>query len=345
MPEFPEARASVTTLDDPGGNLAEDASAGVESLSPYLPQLGTMSKQLRQTSKQIEESVVGVCDSFQGIAIRARATVARAVGFLGNDGSSSSDKRSFDGLIQECGGTLVRIMDTISETGAVSRRAIERIEQMDKASHQIGAALSQLDEIAKGNRMLALNARIEAAHVGAEGAGFTVVAVELAAQTFKSRAVTAQVAELAINLRALARSTVEDLQKMNERDAVRVEQCKKDVDASLADLKNAHGEMSEMLNAMTADGALLATDIGSAVRGMQFQDRVAQRIAHVVTDLDILQELLARHLRGETDRDPGNVSFDGPAADVGFSTYTMQEEREVAGMNAAEACGGDVELF
>jgi hypothetical protein len=64
-----------------------------------------------------------------------------------------------------------------------------------------------------------------------------------------------------------------------------------------------------------------------------------------VTDLDILQELLARHLRGETDRDPGNVSFDGPAADVGFSTYTMQEEREVAGMNAAEACGGDVELF
>ena len=37
---------------------------------------------------------------------------------------------------------------------------------------------------------------------------------------------------------------------------------------------------------MTADGALLATDIGSAVRGLQFQDRISQRIAHVVSDLD-----------------------------------------------------------
>jgi methyl-accepting chemotaxis protein len=228
-------------------------------------------------------------------------------------------------------------MDTISEAGEVSRRAVERIEQMDQASHQIGAALSQLDEIARGNRTLALNARIEAAHVGAEGAGFTVVAVELAAQTFKSRAVTAQVADLAINLRALAKSTVEDLQRMNERDTVRVEQCRRDVDASLESLKSAHGEMAGMLNAMTQDGALLAKDIGSAIRGMQFQDRVAQRIAHVVTDLDILQGLVTQHR--------GNVSCEAPAADVGFSTYTMQEERDVAGMHAVEASAGDIELF
>ena len=34
-----------------------------------MPQLGTMSEQLKQTSAQIEEAVVGVCNSFQGIAI------------------------------------------------------------------------------------------------------------------------------------------------------------------------------------------------------------------------------------------------------------------------------------
>jgi hypothetical protein len=41
-------------------------------LARYLPQLGRMGEQLKQTSKQIEESVVEVCDSFQGIAARAR---------------------------------------------------------------------------------------------------------------------------------------------------------------------------------------------------------------------------------------------------------------------------------
>ena len=32
-------------------------------------------------------------------------------------------------------------------------------------------------------------------------------------------------------------------------------------------------------------------------------------------------------------------------ADEGFSAYTMQEEREVAGMGQAEAAAGEVELF
>jgi hypothetical protein len=61
-------------------------SSDVEAeLARYLPHLGKMSVQLQQTSKQIEDSVVDVCKSFQGIADRARATVAHATGFLGRD--------------------------------------------------------------------------------------------------------------------------------------------------------------------------------------------------------------------------------------------------------------------
>jgi hypothetical protein len=41
---------------------------------------------------------------------------------------------------------------------------------------------------------------------------------------------------------------------------------------------------------------------------------------------------------------PGHVAG-AAAADEGFSAYTMQEEREVAGLGEAEASAGDVELF
>jgi methyl-accepting chemotaxis protein len=316
----------------PGGPSEVDAA-----LARYLSQLGRMGEQLKQTSKQIEDSVVGVCDSFQGIASRAQATVARATGFLGNDGPSTSDKQSFEGLIETCSGTLVKIMNTTVEAGDVSRRAIERIVEMDKASQQISEALGQLDQITNSNRMLAFNARIEAAHAGTAGMGFAVVAVELAAATVKSRTVTAQVGELAVNLRALAQSTLQDLRKMNEKDSERVEQCRLEVDESLRDLQSAHSEMADMLNGMTAEGALLATDIGSAVRGLQFQDRTSQRIAHVVSDLDTLCTRLKMHA--------GHVAPGAAAADEGFSAYTMQEEREVAGLGEAEASAGDVELF
>jgi methyl-accepting chemotaxis protein len=337
MPET--VHGSVGAVKEvPSNGSGPGSSTDVDAvLARYLSQLGRMSEQLKQTSKQIEDSVVGVCDSFQGIAARAQATVARATGFLGNDGQSTSDKQSFEGLIEACSGTLVKIMNTTVEAGEISRRAIERIEEMDQASQQISDALGQLDQITNSNRMLAFNARIEAAHAGTAGMGFAVVAVELAAATVKSRAVTAHVGELALNLRALAQSTLQDLRNMNEKDSERVEQCRQEVDESLRDLQAAHSEMAEMLNGMTTEGALLATDISSAVRGLQFQDRISQRIGHVVADLDTLCARLKIHA--------GQVAPGATAADEGFSAYTMQEEREVAGMGEAEASAGDVELF
>src|ERR1700761_9310486 len=273
MPETLHGSADQTVTEIPLNGSGPGDSNGVdEALARYLSQLSRMGEQLKQTSKQIEDSVVAVCDSFQGIAVRARATVARATGFLGNDGPSASDKQSFESLIETCSGTLVKILNTTVEAGEVSRRAIERIEEMDKASQQISDALGQLDQITNSNRMLAFNARIEAAHAGSAGTGFAVVAVELAAATVKSRAVTAHVGELALNLRSLAQSTLQDLRNMNEKDAERVGQCRQEVDQSLRDLQAAHSEMATMLSGMTADGALLATDIGAAVRGLQLQD-------------------------------------------------------------------------
>src|ERR1700760_234169 len=106
------------------------------ALARYLSQLARMGEQLKQTFKQIEDWVVGVCDSFQGIASRAQATVARATGFLGTGGHSASNSQSFEGLIDACSQTLVKILNTTVEAGEVSRRAIGRIEKKEKTSQK-----------------------------------------------------------------------------------------------------------------------------------------------------------------------------------------------------------------
>jgi methyl-accepting chemotaxis protein len=320
--------------------LPSDRPGGVEGdagLARYLPHLTRMSAQLKQTSTQIETSVVDVCTSFQGIAERARSTVARTTGFLSSEDNGSSGKQSFEGLIESCSGTLVKILNTTEEAGQVSQRAIERILQMDKASQMVGAALLKLEQIAHENKMLAMNARIEAAHAGVHGAGFAVVAVEVVSQTERSQEVTSQVSKLIADLRALADSTLKDLRQMNDRDHKRVQECRREADDSLREMQAAHGEMKEMLTGITEEGAQLASNIGSAVRGLQFQDRISQQLAHVVEDLDTLHGKLATRAGVEAgeDIDP----------DEGFSAYTMREEREVAGMGGNEAPAGDVELF
>jgi methyl-accepting chemotaxis protein len=314
---------------------SEDGVVVETELARYLPHISLMSRQLKQTSLQIENSVVDVCKSFQGIAERARSTVARTSGFLSSESGAASGRRSFEGLIENCSGTLVKILKTTEEANEVSIRAIERIQQMDKASKMISAALGKLDQIARENKMLAMNARIEAAHAGILGAGFAVVAVEVVSQTERAQAVTAQVGELTANLRALADSTVQDLQRMNDRDHKRMEECRREVDESLRDMQLVHGEMKTMLTGMSEEGELLANDIGSAVRGLQFQDRTGQQIAHVVDDLDTLQTRLATRFGGDV----------GMASNEGFSAYTTHEERTIAGIGGTESAGGDVELF
>ena len=278
-----------------------------------------------------------VCNSFQGIAERAQQAVARTKGFLSEEGEGQGDQRSFEGLIEACSRTLVKILNVTEEAGKVSERAVERIQQIDKASQSISTALQQLERIAGGNKILALNARIEAARAGSYGAGFAVVAMEVISQTEKSQKVNAQVSELIANLRALAGSTLDDLKRMNDKDRERVGQCRLEVDGSLKDLQAAHGDMKKMLTGMTEEGALLASDIGAAVRGLQFQDRTNQRISHVVDDLETLRTRLSTRFGGDSDG--------GAASDAGFSDYTMHEERAVAGMGETESGAGEVELF
>jgi methyl-accepting chemotaxis protein len=319
------------------GELANVNSVAGAELAGYLPHLGRMSKQLKATSQQIESSVVGVCDSFQGIAERAKETVSRTAGFLSSEGHDHSGKLSFERLIENCGGTLVKILDATMDAGEISRRAIERIQQMDKASQDITAALAKLEQIARENKMLAMNARIEAAHAGIHGAGFAVVAVEVVSQTEKSREVTAKVSDLIANLRELAGSTLNDLQRMNEQDHIRVQKFRLEVDESLQEMQTTHSEMKSMLSGITEAGELLANDIGAAVRGLQFQDRTNQQIAHVVEDLDTMQARLTTHF--------GPALAGGTISDEGFSAYTMQEERVIAGIGGAESAAGDVELF
>jgi methyl-accepting chemotaxis protein len=208
---------------------------------------------------------------------------------------------------------------------------------MDKASQDITAALAKLEQIARENKMLAMNARIEAAHAGSHGAGFAVVAVEVVSQTEKSREVTAKVSGLITSLRELAGSTLQDLQRMNEQDHKRAQKFRIEVDESLREMQATHSEMKSMLSGITDAGALLANDIGAAVRGLQFQDRTSQQIAHVVEDLDTMQARLATYV------DPAAAGRS--VSDEGFSAYTMQEERVIAGIGGMESEAGNVELF
>ena len=81
----------------------------------------------------------------------------------------------------------------------------------------------------------------------------------------------------------------------------------------------------------------MAKEISGAVRSLQFQDRISQRIGHVVAELDRIKADLSAHCT--------DVEMDeAPILHHLSQTYTMREERNVIG-DCQQESAGDVELF
>ncbi len=69
--------------------------------------------------------------------------------------------------------------DVAEKGGAVTTKAIDAMEEINKSSKKIADIITVIDEIAFQTNLLALNAAVEAARAGEHGRGFAVVAAEV----------------------------------------------------------------------------------------------------------------------------------------------------------------------
>ena len=255
-----------------------------DQVASAVPILDVIGKQLKETAGQIETAVVDVCNRFQSMVERARAGVTSASEFLAGD-STGRSRESVGALIEEAQQTIEILLRHTQHSAHVSQSAIERIQKVQAATDQITKSLAQLDDITIGNRLLAVNAKIQAVCAGDRGAGFGGVANEIAVQARRSAEVVDLIRTVSGELRAVAQSAMTDLQIMAADDRKALERSKTEVDRVLEDFRRMHGHTQGFIAKMTRENAFVADEIGSAVRSLQFQDRINQRMEHVIGEL------------------------------------------------------------
>ena len=310
------------------------------TVQAHLPVLPVVSAQLRDTSRQVEQAVAQVGGNFERMVECAREGVNRTTKLIGEQGSANGMDATLAASRQALEDLLVRIV----ADGQVCDKLTGRMAALERDMQTIVRTLADVDRISFGNTILALNARIEAVHVGERGQGFELIAQELWTQARRSEEITDSIRTIIRQLAGDAKAAISEISEMACADHGRIAALQQEVRDALDRFESVHAEMQRSLCENNTCGASLSSEIARAVETMQFQDRVSQRIGHIVDALDSMQAALEQSPTTST----GTAPVAG-AAHLLSAAYTMNAERDVHASVVGEAAKheelSDVEIF
>ncbi len=268
---------------------------------------------LEQVGREFDSSSTAVGGSTFDVTMRKNATVMQGY-----------TERLRDGMVRQRPSTLA----------------------VTEVAKKISAFVSGVERVSVELRMLTLNARLEAARWGSQGAAFATVASSMRELTHEVAKANEQIGDLASELSGIA-SRVAESETMMEKLSVELTA---DVALQMAALTAAYEETrrasSEAVSGGIERGQKLINHSNSVLSNLQFQDRMSQVLREaesvVVGAQTVTAELLATSSCGAV----GDVSaaIDTVLGRATNASIRLSGESELASSDAGLA-SGEVELF
>ena len=320
------------------------SKADPTEVAAMLPILDSLALHVHETAEDLQHSVLEISSGFSGMAARVRETVETA-----HSGLTADSGQNTDDTIYEIRTVLGSLLSAVHESTDSSQQLSERIQKLEQVLAEVNASLRQVETIAEEARIVGLNGRLEAARAGTHGAAFNVVANETknlgvhAAET--SASIRRQVEQLNRSLHQVST----ELRQRISIDAESARDSQVRVTNLLDQLGVMHHGLTSSLQRTESLSEAVSRDITKSVMALQFQDRVNQRLDHVVEALQALKENLSPF------RDVGCAGkASSRSADWRAwlnSRSTMNSERQVIGLDSDTKQSvtatdfGSVELF
>lgn len=322
--------------------------AEVDACLPLLPVLAT---QLRDTIREVEEAVVGVCGSFQEIAKRAREVVSSGVMRCSQSGPDQEGS-GVAGLIEDTRRTMGLLLQRIEQSSQISSATVDRMQEIEKRMQGLHETLADIDRISAQARLLAFNGQLEAARAGEYGAAFGIVATETAKMAQHTVDASKSIRQMIATLSTSLTEGTSELRQRAEVDRQEADSVRGEVTRSLDSLAALHSKFCRAVEETKLNSRQVGEDLSQAIVAMQFQDAMSQRVGHVAHTLEEIHEVLETRLAEEND----DRSSSARVSHHDWSNrmrdrYTMAAEHKAmsshGGFKAAgdEGLGDNVQLF
>jgi methyl-accepting chemotaxis protein len=250
--------------------------------------------EITNTSRFVETEAETLSRGFQRLAISAQQQTARVDSLtslaqgIEVEGEIVPIER-IAGLLE---GTLSDVVGKILLLSKDSMSMVFALDELNANVQRVDQCMEQLNGINNTTNMLALNARIEAERAGTAGVAFRVVANEVRelskttqslAATMKGelKALTDGIASGQATMRRVATIDMSDNVLAKER-----------LEVLLTALVNRSANLGTIVADAVKESGMISADVDGMVTGIQFQDRMRQRLEHVVDTLHVVDQAI-----------------------------------------------------
>jgi methyl-accepting chemotaxis protein len=246
--------------------------------SAALQSVPIWARQIETARRQTEEAIVALTARFAG-------TVNRLDKMLGSQDRYTTSHQAKEAT-RENENDLTLVVDALKAIQQSRDELATEIRTLAGYTEELRKMASDVESIAFQTNMLALNAAIEAAHAGSAGQGFAVVAHEVRNLSTAARDTGKRIAQ---KVGAVSDALVQigtSSERLSERDQKAVKASEERIQSVLGRFAENTARLEHVAEESRTQSAQIKGEIGEALVQLQFQDRVGQILAQVVSTMN-----------------------------------------------------------
>jgi len=262
---------------------------GVDQISDLLSEVdgglvqeaNTLNSELEQLKLMIADAVVTMGDSFHALnrlSTEQNGLVVSMSSSLSESSEGDESVSKFQRFAIEMDSILTHFVENILSVSKESMEMVSLVDAQSQHLDKIEKLLGDVRQIADQTNLLALNAAIEAARAGEAGRGFAVVADEVRKLSQHSEKFNDEIRTVVNETRNSLEDAKAKVELIASKDMSVAIQSKSQIDEMMADLGIMNAQMGSSLQTVSSLTSEIESNVGSAVRSLQFEDMSRQLI-------------------------------------------------------------------